>query len=128
MAEYIEREALLKDIEESVVFSCRTAQSAEMRGANKIIDRIRCAPSADVVERKHGGWELEAHKEISNYGWNVTAECPECRAEKKLVWRGLFPNFCDALAKELALDNAKYVKLSNFCPNCGAKMDGGADA
>ena len=79
-------------------------------------------PAADVVERKRGEWVLEAHKENSNYGWNVTAECSECRAEKKVVWRGLFPNFCDALAKEVALDNAKSVKLSNFCPNCGADM------
>ena len=50
MAEYIDREALLRDIENSVVFSVRNAPSAEMRGAHKITDRIRCAPAADVVE------------------------------------------------------------------------------
>jgi endogenous inhibitor of DNA gyrase (YacG/DUF329 family) len=94
---------------------------------DELTQEIFDAPAADVVERKRGEWVLEAHKENSNYGWNVTAECPECHDEKKVVWRGLFPNFCDALAKETALDNAKSVKLSNFCPNCGADMRGAED-
>ena len=51
MPEYIEREALLKDISESVVFTVRSDKpSLEIRGANKIIDRIKSAPTADVVE------------------------------------------------------------------------------
>lgn len=51
MAEYIEREALLEDISESVVHSVRGGYpSPEMRGANKVIDRIKAAPTADVVE------------------------------------------------------------------------------
>lgn len=50
MAEYINREELLKDINDSVVFSTRNGMSAELRGAHKIVDRIRSAPSADVVE------------------------------------------------------------------------------
>jgi hypothetical protein len=49
--EFIEREALLKDISESVVFSVKEGQpSLEIRGANKITDRIKAAPAADVVE------------------------------------------------------------------------------
>ena len=49
--EYIERDALLRDIEDSVVFSVgRGEPSAELRGAGKIVDRIRCAPAADVVD------------------------------------------------------------------------------
>lgn len=132
MKEYIEREALKNAFCASCSTNkryhrtneeCRSNTDSYGNGCFKmrLIDSV---PAADVVERKRGEWVLEAHKEMSNYGWNVTAECPECRAEKKLVWRGLFPNFCDALAKELALDNAKYVKLSNFCPNCGADMRG----
>ena len=51
--EYIEREALLKDIGETVLFSVRGGAklpTPEMRGANKVIDRIKSAPTADVVE------------------------------------------------------------------------------
>lgn len=52
MPEYIEREALMQDISETVVFSVRSdakLPTSEMRGANKVIDRIKSAPTADVV-------------------------------------------------------------------------------
>lgn len=49
--EYIERNALLSDISETVIFSGKPGHtSAESRGANKVISRIREAPAADVVE------------------------------------------------------------------------------
>ena len=54
MAEYIEREALCQDIESSVVFSARNAPSAEMQGANKIMERIKLAPAADVAPKVNG--------------------------------------------------------------------------
>ena len=50
MAEYINREELLKDINDSVRFSARNGMSAELRGAHKIVDCIRSAPACDVVE------------------------------------------------------------------------------
>ena len=49
MAKYIDRETLMADIEESVVFSGRQSRNAEILGANKIIDRIKVAPMVDVV-------------------------------------------------------------------------------
>lgn len=51
MPEHIERNALLADIEKTVIFSGKTGQSSlEIRGANKVISRINTAPTADVVE------------------------------------------------------------------------------
>ena len=50
MAEYIERETLIKDIGDSVRFSSRNGVSAEMRGATKIVDRIVSAPTVYVVK------------------------------------------------------------------------------
>ena len=50
MPEYIEREELIKDINETVVFTVRKGvqlPTAEMRGANKVIERIKSAPTAD---------------------------------------------------------------------------------
>lgn len=44
----IYRDTLLKDIEESVVFSGQTP-NAEIVGANKVISRIKSAPIAEVV-------------------------------------------------------------------------------
>lgn len=50
MAEYIEREALLHDIEQSVVYTAREKiTSAEMRGAHKVIERIKCAPAVEPI-------------------------------------------------------------------------------
>lgn len=50
MAENIDREALLHDIEQSVVYTVREKiTSAEMRGAHKVIERIKCAPTIDAV-------------------------------------------------------------------------------
>lgn len=53
MAEHIKRDDLLQDISETVVFTVRKGTplpNAEMRGANKVIDRIKSAPTVDVVE------------------------------------------------------------------------------
>lgn len=48
---YIDKDLLLKNITSTVRFSIRKdVASAELRGANKIIDRIKQAPTADVVE------------------------------------------------------------------------------
>ena len=46
----ISRSALLEDICESVVFSGRSGEtSAEMRGAHKVVDRIKAALTVDAV-------------------------------------------------------------------------------
>ena len=79
--------------------------------------------AADVAPVRHGRWLLQANNERTNYRWNVTAECSECCDEKKEIWAGFFPNVPDWLARDVALESAKSVKLSNYCPNCGAKMD-----
>lgn len=53
MPDYINREALMEDIGQTVLFSVKSGAKTptpEMRGANKVIDRIKSAPVADVVE------------------------------------------------------------------------------
>ena len=116
MAEYIERDAairaLLNDSPEQVSYSRENAA-----------DCIRYMDAADVVPVRHGRWILEAHDERVNYRWNVTAECSECCNEKKEIWAGFFAYIVPSIARSVALTSAKRVKLSNYCPNCGAKMD-----
>ena len=100
--EYIERGALLQDIEESVRFTVRPDRpSAEIRGANKITDRIKSAPTADVVEVRHGEWKIESDPINDPKGYFIRIVCSEC---------GL-----------------KTGQKSNYCPNCGADMRGKKD-
>jgi hypothetical protein len=61
------------------------------------------SPAADVVEVKHGEWEYEQLDEYKYY--KVT--CPYCNAE---YWGNY--------------DAYNEPDDFNYCPNCGAKMDG----
>lgn len=118
MDKYIKKEeairALLNDAPEQVGYSREDAA-----------DCIRYMDATDVAPVRHGRWILEAHDERVNYRWNVTAECSECCDEQKEIWAGFFPDVPPPIARGAALVSAKGVKLSNYCPNCGAKMDGG---
>lgn len=71
--------------------------------------------AADVAPVVHGVWIPVHESEIS--GWN-----PEVA--------GIDPidgYICSACKNEAIYDcNDKFV-LSDYCPNCGARMDGGSD-
>ena len=127
MAEYIEREAISEEIRKYYYKNPPNFSYGEGfdRGLDRAQRAILDAPTADVVPVRHGRWLLEANKDKVNCRWNVTAECSNCCDEKKEIWAGFFPNVPDWLARDTALIDAKSVKLSNYCPNCGAKMDGG---
>ena len=128
MAEYIEREALMRRIKEIHCAECDSYHGVRCRACwvDDTLDYIDSEPGADVAPVRHGRWILEAHDERVNYRWNVTAECSECCDERKEIWAGFFPNIDPSIARSVSLTSAKGVKLSNYCPNCGAKMDGGA--
>lgn len=106
MAEYIERESMLSNIKESVVFSFRTFEkSSEIRGANKIIDCIKNAPTADVEIVKHGKWD-----NIPNTYMSI--------ASKDVAYSG------NAITCSVCHEVNPNAYKTNYCPNCGAKMDG----
>ena len=127
MAEYIERDAISEEIRKYYYKNPPNFSYGEGfdRGLDRAQRAILDAPAADVSPVRHGRWLLEANKDKVNCRWNVTAECSNCCDEKKEIWAGFFPNVPDWLARDTALIDAKSVKLSNYCPNCGAKMDGG---
>jgi hypothetical protein len=65
---------------------------------------LQNAPTVDAVEVKHGRWEKQDWKGVSIKGFMV---CSNCNV--------MIP----------AADNNRYCLLKlNYCPNCGAKMDG----
>ena len=98
-------------------------EKAYADGWNSAVEIINQAETVDAAPVVHGYWILEAHKERANCRWNVTAECSECCDEQKEIWAGFFHNVPDYLARDVSLISAKEVELSNYCPNCGAKMD-----
>ena len=66
-----------------------------------IADKFEEAPTADVVEVRHGYWKWE--KKI------------EPKAQNRL--------YCSVCDNE-CLSKGNYYVYSNYCPECGAKMDG----
>ena len=120
MTEYIERRYAV----DAVVDVYYDTPDIDLSG-EKFEAAIFKIPVADVAPVRHGRWILESNKDKVNCRWNVTAECSNCCDEKKEIWAGFFPNVPDWLARDTALIDAKSVKLNNYCPNCGAKMDGG---
>lgn len=101
MAEYIEREALLEEINEkisNIAFNSpyQDEVGIMVSGMSRIRDSVEDAPAADVVPVVHGEWLLR-HEGHGHY-W----ECSVCHT-----------NPCIYVTED-----------TRFCPNCGARMDG----
>lgn len=102
MAECIEREAFLNDIKERYCLPCKGAgkdyNGCKCRACwvDDMCDEVIDAPAADVAPVVHGKW-IEDHDYL---------KCPECGVMVK--WDFTF------------FDIGNW----NYCPNCGAKMDG----
>ena len=115
MAEYIDREAFLGDIEKRYCLPCKEAgkdyNGCKCRACwvDDMQGDVIGEPAADVAPVVHGQW-------ISFTGCaNEGVYCSIC---KKKVWKSDYA-WCSKKSRN---------KLrSNYCPNCGAKMDGGTD-
>ena len=96
MAEYIERDALLEK-------QYNANDIANLPFENMVVDvrDIEEAPTADVVEVRHGKWND-----------NIIGFCNVCME-------------CGAIVDRTAIKNNSGEL--NYCPNCGAKMDGKGD-
>lgn len=101
MAEYINREAVLTEIYQYTRHYWPTVSYVE--------SIIKEQPAADVEPVQHGRWEVVDWVEPDGHGFgliktnNAGKRCSNCRNcfKAELLWK------------------------DNFCPNCGAKMDGG---
>ena len=137
MAEYIEREAAIRVV---------NGQSSLTMTRSSLIDEISKLPAADVAPVVHGRWELTVHSfyrdtfdescELCVY---IVANCSECS--------GNHPNSYQVFSKTIyapedvgndfrfdqkeeenkalhEFQRSNY-QFAYYCPNCGAKMDGG---
>lgn len=95
MAEYIERKR-------AIVEACNSLglyQSEELCPSEyaKLEDALNSIPAADVVSVRHGRWERVIPSK-SAAKWSNKVSCSVC--------------------------HSTGYKRFNYCPNCGAKMDG----
>ena len=80
------------------------------RSMHDVASAINSVHSADVAPVRHGRW-------LNFYGDFSTAECDIC-AE-------IYEVSPDEPCRKEFFD--AFKEFYKFCPNCGAKMDGGAD-
>ena len=96
MAEYIEREAAKERFKRIAIV-----------GTDYIMQRLDDVPAADVVEVRRGAWE----KEVDEYEICATVFiCNKCKEE-----------FCTG-----EMTDEQFLACMNYCPNCGALMNGKA--
>ena len=105
MDDFISREATIKRIKEVYCVSCNSYHGVRCRacGTGDAIDIIDDFPAADVAPVVHGRWIHSRYEDCSEQFELV--KCSQCNHE--------------------AYAMAFYVRGGNYCPNCGAKMDGG---
>lgn len=110
MAEYITREAAIEAVKQSTGVG-NTAFIDRFDALN----RIGIIPAADVQPVRHGRW-VKARGSWCTPGGDPVWECSECGKGVHVygIEHGTY-------GKDVA--DGQWVA----CPNCGAKMDGGAD-
>ena len=107
MAEYIEREAFLKDIKARYCSPCEAAEKdyngCKCRACwvDDMTDEIIDAPAADAAPVMHGRWEFLGPNRLVREC--MCGTCSVCKVR------------------------SKYIVNVKLCPNCGAKMDGGTE-
>lgn len=102
MTEYIEREAISEEIRKYYYKNPPNFSYGEGfdRGLDRAQRAILDAPSADVASVRHGRWIDKGEYAV----------CTECGGRSGIQYDGVEP----------------IPLMTQFCPNCGAKMDGGA--
>lgn len=104
MSDYIDRAALGIGLCNRDVFE----NKGYADGWNAAVKILKEAPAADVQEIKHGKW-IETQKPL---GW-CDVDCAECSVCRE-SW---------IIDEDSSIDD--YECMWHYCPNCGAKMDGG---
>ena len=100
MAEYIEREAATN-------VACNILWKMNDLSTSVMAKALNSIPAADVAPVRHGEWE-EMHYEGGILDGTNFDRCSVCGYER-------------------VFDDPAFKTVFKYCPNCGAKMDGGAD-
>lgn len=93
MAEYIERERLLEVLARNFGYT---------HGGSVMKQLIETQPAADVAPVRHGKWT---------------------EVQKENIWGDIIPVFECSLCGKYTFGTKGITEKSNYCPNCGARMD-----
>lgn len=111
MAEYIEREAINR-----ICFMDYFLVDGEVRTESVALVRdIEKLPAAGVAPVVYGLWMPIRESEMTRWNPAVAGRDP------------IGGYICSVCKEEAVYDCNDEFVLSNYCPNCGAKMDGGAE-
>ena len=100
MAEYIEREATI-ELLRSLGSRDYRREKGTIQEAIKMVSFPEYTPSADVAPVRHGRWIDKGEYAV----------CTECGGRSGTQYDGVEP----------------IPLMTQFCPNCGCRMDGGED-
>ena len=101
MSEYISREAAIAETRNPRL------TDAELRR------RLALIPAADVVKVRHGRWEFAEDVDMP---WCTKAVCTSCGV-----------TIADNIDLSQSFGRKRFIRYNRYCPDCGAKMDGGQD-
>ena len=101
MAEYIERGALMQFPIRRNHYDRKNGNKHFINGIESVLEYAENLPAADVAPVRHGRWIDKGEYAV----------CTECGGRSGTQYDGVEP----------------IPLMTQFCPNCGAKMDGGAD-
>ena len=125
MKEYIEREALMRQIKEIHCADCNSYHGVRCRACwvDDTFGYIESEPAADVEPVRHGRW-IE-HEETPDDAY-LHHKCSECNVNAPFDYnmREDWDEGMDGEWDSLGLvDDGINEHLTDYCPNCGAKMD-----
>lgn len=107
MSEYIKREdaqrALVRTLKDAEIDTACNEQDWYCQGLMDAGVAIDAVPSADVVEVGHGHWQTDRYGNLL---------CSECKGFALYLETGCYVN------------RHMEQHKSDYCPNCGARMDG----
>jgi hypothetical protein len=108
MSRYIDAEKVMEEINR---IGGHNLCEWETIGVKALIDR---QPTADVVEVRHGEWEIKSrvYRMLDDFDEEIYVECPFCKRTFYVPYE-----FDDEKTIAYARENYPYC-------HCGAKMDG----